>query len=55
MRIQTPIAILICALVSATSWAEVKELSNTEMTEAYIKDGAIVIKQKAVAPRLKRN
>ena len=54
MRIQTPIAILICALVSATSWAEVKELSNTEMTEAYIKDGAIVIKQKAVAPTPKK-
>lgn len=32
------------------SWAEVTELSNTEMTEAYIQDGAIVIKQRPVTP-----
>lgn len=30
--------------------AEVTELSNTEMTEAYIEDGAIVIKQRHAAP-----
>ncbi|MEH6344393.1 MAG: hypothetical protein V7785_04860 [Bermanella sp.] len=32
--------------LNSTSHAEVEELSNTEMTEAYIQDGAIVVKQR---------
>jgi len=34
---------------SISGYAEVQELSNTEMTEAYIEDGGIVVKQKAKA------
>lgn len=39
---------LFCTAFVAHIQAEVTELSNTEMTEAYIKDGAIVIKQRPV-------
>ncbi len=45
---------IICALFSAPLWAEVKELNNTEMTEAYIKDGSIIIKQRAITPTPKK-
>ncbi|MGB3668380.1 MAG: hypothetical protein WA963_15605 [Bermanella sp.] len=31
--------------------AEVEELSNTEMTEAYILDGSIMVKQKNISPK----
>ena len=34
--------------ISAVASAEVQELSNTEMTEAYILDGSIIVKQKKV-------
>lgn len=42
------------SLFGSIAYGEVQELSNTEMTEAYIKDGAIVIKQKAIAPTPKK-
>jgi len=35
------------ALISCVSHAEVEELDNTEMTEAYVEDGGIVVKQRA--------
>jgi thiol:disulfide interchange protein len=38
--------ILALTLSSADLLAQVKEMNNTEMTEAYIQDGAIVIKQR---------
>jgi len=41
--------ILLASCMAPFSMAEVTELSNTEMTEAYIQDGAIVIKQRPVA------
>lgn len=37
--------------ISAAASAEVQELSNTEMTEAYILDGSIIVKQKQVEPK----
>ena len=37
--------------ISAVASAEVQELSNTEMTEAYILDGSIIVKQKKVEPK----
>ncbi len=40
---------LICMTLLLNSvflWAQVEEMSNTEMTEAYIQDGAIIIKQR---------
>lgn len=37
--------------ISAVASAEVQELSNTEMTEAYILDGSIIVKQKQVEPK----
>jgi len=46
MRILTTCIVLTLALVSPYLWAQVKEMSNTEMTEAYIQDGAIVVKQR---------
>ncbi len=36
--------------VSSVCLGQVKEMSNTEMTAAYIKDGAIVIKQRNIEP-----
>ncbi len=36
---------------SEAVFAEVEELNNTEMTQAYIEDGAIVIKQRSISPR----
>lgn len=36
------------AILPFTASAQVEELSNTEMTEAYILDGSIIVKQKAV-------
>ena len=54
MHLQYTVLLTIFSLFSSISYAEVKELSNTEMTEAYIKDGAIVIKQKAVTPTPKK-
>jgi len=45
MRYTSLISILLIGL-STTSFAEVEELSNTEMTEAYIQDGAVVVKQR---------
>ena len=43
--------------ISAVASAEVQELSNTEMTEAYILDGSIIVKQKKVEskPEAKTN
>jgi hypothetical protein len=41
------VALLICA----TANAQVQELSNTEMTEAYILDGSIIVKQKQIEPK----
>ncbi|MGR6873715.1 hypothetical protein ACU6U9_15700 [Pseudomonas sp. HK3] len=45
---QAPLYLIGCfaLLASISASAEVKELSNTEMTEAYILDGSIIIKQK---------
>lgn len=48
--IRSAVGLSLCAsalLAAHTSYAEVQELSNTEMTEAYIEDGGIVVKQKA--------
>ncbi len=50
MTTKRPLLAIICSVFSAMTWAEVKELNNTEMTEAYIKDGGIIIKQKTSAP-----
>lgn len=51
--------VLSCAFGFSLANAEVTELSNTEMTEAYIQDGAIIIKQRPVqtnpAPKQKVN
>jgi hypothetical protein len=41
-------------LFNPLSYAEVEELSNTEMTEAYIKDGSIIFKQRNVAATPKK-
>lgn len=41
------VALFICA----TANAQVQELSNTEMTEAYILDGSIIVKQKQIEPK----
>ncbi len=38
--------ILSLTVISFDLLAQVEEMSNTEMTEAYIKDGAIVVKQR---------
>jgi len=46
MRILTTCLVLTLALVCPYLWAQVEEMSNTEMTEAYIQDGSIVIKQR---------
>ncbi len=46
MRILRTCIVLTLALVSPYLWAQVEEMSNTEMTEAYIQDGAIVVKQR---------
>ena len=44
-----PIYLFVTALLfTPMLHAEVRELSNTEMTEAYIQDGTIVIKHRAV-------
>ncbi|EAT13307.1 hypothetical protein HF888_07420 [Bermanella marisrubri] len=40
--------LVIMTLYSVNALAQVEELSNSEMTEAYIKDGNIVVKQKPV-------
>lgn len=45
MRFDLGLALLIISF-SSTVLGQVEELSNTEMTEAYIKDGAIVVKQR---------
>lgn len=45
-----PLALAVSASLSLPTAAEVQELTNTEMTEAYIEDGGIVVKQKAKAP-----
>lgn len=42
----TSILFILSFGLSSTSLAQVEELSNTEMTEAYIQDGAIVVKQR---------
>jgi hypothetical protein len=55
MAIKTILTALALSLLSHISIAEVEELNNTEMTEAYIKDGSIVIKQRVVkAPPKKK-
>lgn len=49
-----PVALyLFCValLINTTVSAQVKELSNTEMTEAYILDGSIIVKQKKTEPK----
>lgn len=43
----------VIVLLSTNAMAQVEELSNSEMTEAFIKDGNIVVKQKAVTPQPK--
>lgn len=43
------ISALLIFFISNISWAQVEELNNTEMTEAYIEDGTIVVKQKTVS------
>lgn len=43
------LGLAISALVLSPAHSEVQELSNSEMTEAYIEDGGIVVKQKAKA------
>ena len=45
------ISTLLLCLITQASWAQVEELNNTEMTEAYIEDGTIVVKQKATTPQ----
>ncbi len=45
MRFDLSLTLLSLGFCATTS-AQVEELSNTEMTEAYIKDGAIVVKQR---------
>lgn len=40
--------LFIYLLTTSISWAQVEELNNTEMTEAYIEDGTIVVKQKTL-------
>lgn len=40
--------LFIYLLATSISWAQVEELNNTEMTEAYIEDGTIVVKQKSL-------
>jgi len=45
MRFDLRLTLLLMGFCATTS-AQVEELSNTEMTEAYIKDGAIVVKQR---------
>ena len=42
------LALFACSCVATLAQAEVTELSNTEMTEAYIQDGTIIIKHRAV-------
>lgn len=42
------VSLVTLSLTSAVALAQVEELSNSEMTEAFIKDGNIVIKQKPV-------
>jgi hypothetical protein len=49
MGLNTTLAAIALSMISHACIAEVKELNNTEMTEAYVKDGAIVIKQKKIA------
>lgn len=39
---------VIAMMATGYAWSQVEELSNTEMTEAYIQDGTIVVKQKIV-------
>jgi hypothetical protein len=48
MAIKNILTALALSLLSHISIAGVEELNNTEMTEAYIKDGSIVIKQRLV-------
>lgn len=45
MRFNTGLALIFISFCP-TVFGQVKELNNTEMTEAYIKDGAIVVKQR---------
>lgn len=45
------LASFLALLISAMAYAQVEELSNTEMTEAYILDGSIMIKQKTAPPQ----
>lgn len=40
--------LLATLMYASSATAEIKELNNTEMTEAFIKDGTIIIKQKTV-------
>lgn len=42
---------LVAFIASTAVMAEVEELSNTEMTEAYILDGSIIVKQKSAQPK----
>jgi len=46
MRILRICIVLTFTLANPYLWAQVEEMSNTEMTEAYIQDGAIVVKQR---------
>jgi|GEM_PF-1695464 len=46
MRALTTYIVLTLVLASPYLWAQVEEMSNTEMTEAYIQDGALVVKQR---------
>lgn len=45
------LAMFSAVLFSGLSHSEVKELNNTEMTEAYIQDDTIVVKQRNVEPK----
>lgn len=54
MAVLPHVIITLSAFFAMSAIAEVKEMSNTEMTEAFIQDGAIVIKQKAIAPTPKK-
>ncbi len=44
---------LVLVMASSCTWAQVEEMSNTEMTEAYIQDGALVVKQR-IQPNSKK-
>lgn len=44
-------AFALTALTLQPCLAQIEELDNTQMTQAYIEDGTIVVKQKRVAPK----